>query len=31
MFFIMGTDGKVQQAGTAEALCPQCGRRGTFV
>ena len=31
MFFIMGTDGKVQQVGMAEVTCPQCGRRGTFV
>lgn len=30
MFFIIGSDGKVQQVGMVEALCPGCGRRGTF-
>ena len=27
MFFIMGSDGKVQQLGNVSAVCSRCGRR----
>lgn len=30
MFFIMGSDGKVQPLGDVSAACARCGRRGMF-
>lgn len=30
MFFIMGSDGKVQQLGNVSAVCSRCGRQGSF-
>lgn len=30
MFFIMGSDGKVQPLGNVSAACARCGRRGMF-
>ena len=30
MFFIMGSDGKVQPLGSFAGICPSCGRQGAF-
>lgn len=30
MFFIMGSDGKVQQLGSIPGTCSRCGRQGMF-